>query len=93
MDNHNQQSMDDFLRDMFPNFQEVNSFPAESLELPDAPGLDNAWLCGTVGPADLPASEAVSETPQNSDSDRQLQSDYLSSLSLALAAGTRTLTT
>jgi hypothetical protein len=81
MDNHNQQSMDDFLRDMFPDYQGVNSFPAESWDLPDAPSLGKAWLCGTVGPADLPASEAVLETPQNGDSDGQLQSDYLSSLS------------
>jgi len=80
MDNHNQQSMDDFLRDMFPDFQELNSLLVESLEFLDAPGLGKAWLCSTVGLADLPASEAVSETPQNSDSDRQLQSDYLSSL-------------
>jgi hypothetical protein len=66
---------------MFPDFQGVNSFPAESLELPDAPSLGKAWLCSTVGPADLPASEAVPETPQNSNSGKQLQSDYLSSLS------------
>lgn len=80
MDNHNQQSMDDFLRDMFPDFQEVNLFPAESLELLDAPGLGETWLCSTVGPADLPASEVVSETPQNNNSDRQLQSNCLLSL-------------
>jgi hypothetical protein len=81
MDNHNQQSMDDFLREMFPDYQGVNSFPAESLDLPDAPSLGEAWLCGTEGSANLPASEVVLETPQNGDSnnsDRQLQSDYLS---------------
>jgi hypothetical protein len=77
MDNHNQQSMDDFLRDMFPEYQ-------GSVSLPDAPSLDKAWLCGTEGSANLPASEVVLETPQNggsSNGDGQLQSDHPLSLS------------
>ena len=76
--------MDDFLRDMFPDYQGVNSFPAESLDLPDAPSLDKARLCGTEGSANLLVSEVVLETPQNGGSnngDGQLQNDHPLSLS------------
>jgi hypothetical protein len=65
---------------MFPDYQGVNSFLAESLDLADTPSLGKAWLCSTVGPADLPVSEAVLDILQNSNSDRQLQSNYLLSL-------------
>jgi hypothetical protein len=42
MDNYNQQSIDDFLRDMFLDYQKVNSFLAKSLDLLDALSLGKA---------------------------------------------------